>query len=73
MGQRKVKPLLDQVQRYASDLGVQFAELPEPEISHPYQLLIAVHAAGVGNWDDLVRTGSWDMGGTPPPLRLTSR
>jgi NADPH:quinone reductase-like Zn-dependent oxidoreductase len=45
---------------------IQRLELPEPEISDPYQLLIAVHAAGVGNWDDLVRTGSWDVGGTPP-------
>jgi NADPH:quinone reductase-like Zn-dependent oxidoreductase len=45
---------------------IQRLELPEPEISDPYQLLIAVHAAGVGNWDDLVRTGAWDVGGTPP-------
>src|SRR5947207_15988020 len=45
---------------------IQRLELPKPEISDPYQLLIGVHAAGVGNWDDLVRTGSWDVGGTPP-------
>ena len=45
---------------------IQRLELPEPEISDPHQLLIAVHAAGVGNWDDLVRTGGWDVGGTPP-------
>ncbi|TMG16412.1 MAG: NADP-dependent oxidoreductase, partial [Chloroflexi bacterium] len=25
-----------------------------------------VHAAGVANWDDLVRTGGWDVGITPP-------
>jgi NADPH:quinone reductase-like Zn-dependent oxidoreductase len=45
---------------------IQGLELPEPEIRNPHQLLIAVHAAGVGNWDDLVRTGGWDVGGTPP-------
>jgi NADPH:quinone reductase-like Zn-dependent oxidoreductase len=46
--------------------SIQRLELSEPEISDPHQLLIAVHAAGVGNWDDLVRTGGWDVGGTPP-------
>ena len=45
---------------------VQRLELPEPKISDPHQLLIAVHAAGVGNWDDIVRTGGWDVGGRPP-------
>src|SRR5437879_13917068 len=25
-----------------------------------------VHAAGVANWDDLIRTGGWDVGITPP-------
>jgi NADPH:quinone reductase-like Zn-dependent oxidoreductase len=25
-----------------------------------------VRAAGVGNWDEFVRTGSWDVGGRPP-------
>jgi NADPH:quinone reductase-like Zn-dependent oxidoreductase len=45
---------------------VQVLEVPEPEIADPHQLLITVHAAGVGNWDDLVRTGEWQVGGTPP-------
>jgi NADPH:quinone reductase-like Zn-dependent oxidoreductase len=45
---------------------VQLLELPEPEILDPQQLLIAVHAAGVGNWDDIVRTGGWDVGIVPP-------
>jgi NADPH:quinone reductase-like Zn-dependent oxidoreductase len=45
---------------------VQLLELPDPEISDPHQILIAVHAAGVGNWDDIVRTGGWDVGGVPP-------
>ncbi len=45
---------------------IQPLELPDAEVSDPHQLLIAVHTAGVGNWDDLVRTGGWDVGGTPP-------
>ena len=40
---------------YGSPL--QLLELPELEISDPHQILIAVRAAGVGNWDDIVRTG----------------
>jgi hypothetical protein len=28
--------------------------------------LIDVVAAGVGNWDDLVRIGSWRIGGPAP-------
>jgi NADPH:quinone reductase-like Zn-dependent oxidoreductase len=46
--------------------AVQLLELPATEISDPRQLLIAVHAAGVANWDDFVRTGRWDVGATPP-------
>ncbi|HZC32239.1 MAG TPA: zinc-binding dehydrogenase [Candidatus Bathyarchaeia archaeon] len=32
-------------------------------------MLIEVRAAGIGNWDDLVRTGAWDVG-TAPPMAL---
>jgi NADPH:quinone reductase-like Zn-dependent oxidoreductase len=46
--------------------AVQLLELPEPEISDPQQLLITVHAAGVGVWEDIARTGDWDVGGVPP-------
>lgn len=46
--------------------AVQLLELAAPEISDPHQLLIDVHAAGVANWDDIVRTGGWDVGGAPP-------
>jgi NADPH:quinone reductase-like Zn-dependent oxidoreductase len=28
--------------------------------------VIAVRAAGVGNWDEIVRTGGWDVGRRPP-------
>jgi NADPH:quinone reductase-like Zn-dependent oxidoreductase len=33
------------------------------------EVLIDVVAAGIGNWDDLVRIGSWRIGG-PPPMAL---
>ncbi len=28
--------------------------------------MVEVRAAGIGNWDDLVRTGAWDVGTFPP-------
>jgi NADPH:quinone reductase-like Zn-dependent oxidoreductase len=33
------------------------------------EILIDVRAAGVGNWDEFVRTGGWDTG-TRPPMAL---
>jgi NADPH:quinone reductase-like Zn-dependent oxidoreductase len=30
------------------------------------EVLIQVRAAGVGNWDEIARTGGWDLGLTPP-------
>ena len=33
------------------------------------EVLIDVVAAGIGNWDDLVRTGDWQIGG-PAPMAL---
>ena len=33
------------------------------------EVLIDVAAAGVGNWDELVRIGSWPIGG-PDPMAL---
>ena len=32
-------------------------------------MLLEVRACGVGNWDDLIRTGGWDTG-TQPPMAL---
>jgi NADPH:quinone reductase-like Zn-dependent oxidoreductase len=46
--------------------SVQLLDLPEPVNLKPDEVLIDVHAAGVANWDDLVRTRSWDVGITPP-------
>ncbi|HEY2864635.1 MAG TPA: NADP-dependent oxidoreductase [Casimicrobiaceae bacterium] len=51
------------------DGAVELLELPDPAISEPGQVLIEVHASGVGNWDNIVRSGDWDVG-TRPPMAL---
>jgi len=48
------------------DGAVELMELPDPVISEPGQVLIDVHASGVSNWDNIVRSGSWDVGIRPP-------
>jgi NADPH:quinone reductase-like Zn-dependent oxidoreductase len=55
------------VQRFTADVEVM--DLPDPPPPGPDEVLIEVHASGVANWDDLVRTGSWDLG-RPAPLAL---
>jgi len=45
---------------------VEQLELPEPPEPTGDEVLIEVRAAGIANWDDLVRTGDWDVGLTPP-------
>src|SRR2546421_2678818 len=45
---------------------VETLELPEPRSAEHNEVLIAVEAAGVGNWDDIVRSGGWDVGSRPP-------
>ncbi|TMD42500.1 MAG: zinc-binding dehydrogenase [Chloroflexi bacterium] len=45
---------------------VEEVDLPEPASLKSDEVLIEVQAAGVANWDDLVRTGAWDVGITPP-------
>ena len=45
---------------------VQLLDLPELPSLKADEVLIEVHAAGVANWDDLVRTGAWHVGITPP-------
>ncbi len=45
---------------------VEWSEFPVPPEPGPGQVLVAVEAAGVGPWDDLVRQGSWDVGLRPP-------
>ena len=46
--------------------AVEALQLPEPAAPRSDEVLIAVHAAGVGNWDEYVRDGSWDTGIRPP-------
>jgi len=45
---------------------VEGLELPVPRRLQPDEVLIDVHACGVGNWDEFVRTGDWDLGIRPP-------
>jgi NADPH:quinone reductase-like Zn-dependent oxidoreductase len=45
---------------------VRLLELPAPRPLRDDEVLIQVHAAGVGNWDEIVRTGGWATGAQPP-------
>jgi NADPH:quinone reductase-like Zn-dependent oxidoreductase len=46
--------------------AVTLLELPEPPALEDDDVLIEVKAAGVGNWDEFVRTRGWDVGRVPP-------
>jgi hypothetical protein len=46
--------------------SVRVLDLGEPRRPAADEVLIAVKAAGVGNWDNLVRMGEWNVGGKPP-------
>lgn len=41
---------------------VEVLDLPDPPGPGRGEVMIEVVAAGVGNWDDIVRTGAWDVG-----------
>jgi NADPH:quinone reductase-like Zn-dependent oxidoreductase len=41
-------------------------EVADPRAPGEGELLIEVRAAGVGNWDEIVRAGDWDVGRNPP-------
>src|SRR5262245_30084746 len=45
---------------------VHMLELAAPSSPAPDEVLIAVRAAGVGNWDEFARRGEWDLGRGPP-------
>jgi NADPH:quinone reductase-like Zn-dependent oxidoreductase len=51
------------VDRFGAE--IQLLDLPEPA-PRPGEVLLGVRACGVGNWDEFVRTGSWDTGVRPP-------
>jgi NADPH:quinone reductase-like Zn-dependent oxidoreductase len=54
-----------------TELGgsVEVFDVDEPAPPAAGEVLIDVADAGVGNWDDLVRIGSWQIGG-PAPMAL---
>jgi NADPH:quinone reductase-like Zn-dependent oxidoreductase len=45
---------------------VETIELPDPRPLADDEVLIAVRAAGVANWDEIIRNGDWDVGALPP-------
>jgi NADPH:quinone reductase-like Zn-dependent oxidoreductase len=45
---------------------VRTIEVASPRSLAEDEVLIRVRAAGVGNWDEFVRTGGWDIGRRPP-------
>jgi NADPH:quinone reductase-like Zn-dependent oxidoreductase len=45
---------------------VRSMTLPDPRPLAPDEVLIGVVAAGVGNWDEFVRAGNWNIGREPP-------
>src|SRR2546430_16986838 len=48
---------------------VELFEVDEPAAPAAGEVLIDVVAAGIGNWDEVVRIGSWQIGG-PAPMAL---
>lgn len=46
--------------------AVEILDLPESNELQESDVLIEVRAAGVGNWDEIARTGGWDLGIVPP-------
>src|SRR5690348_4403125 len=48
---------------------IEILEVDEPGPPAADEVLIDVAAAGVGNWDELVRVGNWRAGG-PAPMAL---
>jgi NADPH:quinone reductase-like Zn-dependent oxidoreductase len=46
--------------------AVRMLDLSAPSFPAPDEVVISVRAAGVGNWDEIVRVGDWDVGHRPP-------
>jgi NADPH:quinone reductase-like Zn-dependent oxidoreductase len=46
--------------------AVERIDLPDPRPLAGDEVLIEIRAAGVGNWEEFVRTGQWDVGRAPP-------
>src|SRR5437868_12592967 len=45
---------------------VEIIEVDEPRPLADDEVLLEVMVAGVGSWDECVRTGGWDVGARPP-------
>ena len=52
------------IDAFGSEL--RMLELAAPPSPAPDEVVISVRAAGVGNWDEFVRVGDWDVGRRPP-------
>ncbi|CDO21692.1 NADP-dependent oxidoreductase, partial [Mycolicibacterium mageritense] len=48
---------------------VELFEVDDPRPLAADEVLVDVRSAGVGNWDNIVRAGEWDVG-TRPPMAL---
>jgi NADPH:quinone reductase-like Zn-dependent oxidoreductase len=57
----------NRVHQFGGIDAIVFEEIPQP-VPGPGEVLVRVHAAGVGPWDELIRTGT---SGLPQPLPLT--
>lgn len=60
----EVEMLVAGIQRSGGD--VEMIDMPAPRPLAEDEVLIQVRAAGVANWDEIVRTGGWDVGSRPP-------
>jgi NADPH:quinone reductase-like Zn-dependent oxidoreductase len=45
---------------------IRLLDLPEPQSPRAGEVLLGMRACGVGNWDEIIRTGGWDTGARPP-------
>ena len=46
--------------------GIEMIDVGDPRPLAGDEVLLEVRAAGVGNWDEFIRTGGWDVGAKPP-------
>ena len=46
--------------------AIRLLELPDPRPPGAGEVLLDVRACGLGNWDEIVRSGGWDTGVQPP-------
>lgn len=52
------------IRRYSAP--VELLELARPSALRADEVLVDVARCGVGNWDEIARTGGWDLGRQPP-------